>query len=412
MKNIHPFISVTSLVTVTILFRLIAYVFYGDTQLENEWQILVHNLTEQGVLGINVVVSEFIALPKLASSNELVLPSVFMPPLYSFFIFIIKYTFSNFFNYVNIIILLQIILNTLTVFFLFRIIKFNNSKSFSFLFALIFSLIPLNIYSSVQISSICLQVFLLTYLLYILKKISVDQNYTNLIIFSILSSLLILVRGEFFLFYFFILFYFFVYNYKNVKYLIISITITSFLISPYLIRNYKTFNEIILTKSLGYNLLKGNNIEFKVEGNLDFIEKEYNRAELKIPTDNNYEIRLDDFYKNQAIEFITKNPTKFFLNYFLKVFSFLFFDFNSTYQNYYNILHLLPKILLSFTSLIGAILVIRKRSYLQFLSLYYFLNIFFFSIFFILPRYSLILLPIQILLTIEFYKFCLRKFSN
>ena len=101
-----------------------------------------------------------------------------------------------------------------------------------------------------------------------------------------------------------------------------------------------------------------------------------------------------------------------FLNYFLKVFSFLFFDFNSTYQNYYNILHLLPKILLSFTSLIGAILVIRKRSYLQFLSLYYFLNIFFFSIFFILPRYSLILLPIQILLTIEFYKFCLRKFSN
>ena len=122
MKNIHPFISVTSLVTVTILFRLIAYVFYGDTQLENEWQILVHNLTEQGVLGINVVVSEFIAIPKLASSKELVLPSVFMPPLYSFFIFIIKYTFSSFFNYVNIIILLQIILNTLTVFFLFRII--------------------------------------------------------------------------------------------------------------------------------------------------------------------------------------------------------------------------------------------------------------------------------------------------
>ena len=191
----------------TILFRLIAYVFYGDTQLENEWQILVHNLTEQGVLGINVVVSEFIAIPKLASSKELVLPSVFMPPLYSFFIFIIKYTFSSFFNYVNIIILLQIILNTLTVFFLFRIIKFNNSKIFSFLFALIFSLIPLNIYSSVQISSICLQVFLLTYLLYILKKFSFYQNFTNLIIFSVLSSLLILVRGEFFLFYFFILFY-------------------------------------------------------------------------------------------------------------------------------------------------------------------------------------------------------------
>ena len=39
-------------------------------------------------------------------------------------------------------------------------------------------------------------------------------------------------------------------------------------------RAYKNFNDLILTKSFGYNLLKGNNPEFKVEGNPNFIEKQ------------------------------------------------------------------------------------------------------------------------------------------
>ena len=85
---------------------------------------------------------------------------------------------------------------------------------------------------------------------------------------------------------------------------------------------------------------------------------------------------------------------------------------NSSYQNYYNILHIIPKLILSFTSIVGGIIVFRKKGFLQYLSIYFFSNILFFSIFFILPRYSLILMPIQILLSVEFFKYFLRKFFN
>ena len=37
-------------------------------------------------------------------------------------------------------------------------------------------------------------------------------------------------------------------------------------ISPYLIRNYLNFQKITITKSIGYNLWKGNNIDATVEG--------------------------------------------------------------------------------------------------------------------------------------------------
>ena len=44
-------------------------------------------------------------------------------------------------------------------------------------------------------------------------------------------------------------------------------------ISPYLIRNYQYFETFTLTKSFGYNLLKGNNPSYKVEGDIEIIEK-------------------------------------------------------------------------------------------------------------------------------------------
>ena len=166
-----------------------------------------------------------------------------------------------------------------------------------------------------------------------------------------------------------------------------------------------------MTKSFGYNLLKGNNPSFKVEGDSNFIEKNYDRENLSIEADNFYEIKLDNFYKTEAIRIIKNEPFEYFKFFFIKVFSFLLFDFNSTYPNYYNFFHLFPKILISLTCLFGAILALKKKGFYQYLALYYFSNIFLFSFFFILPRYSLILLPVQLILSLVFFNF-LRKFFN
>ena len=134
------------------------------------------------------------------------------------------------------------------------------------------------------------------------------------------------------------------------------------------------------------------------------------RSNLGIKTDKYFEINLDNFYKDEAIKYIKNDPFKFLINYPKKALTFLFLNLNSSYPGYYNLIHLVPKIIISIFSFIGLIFLIkRKRGFLQFLALYYISNILFFSIFFILPRYSLIILPIQILLSISCIKFFLRK---
>ena len=414
MNKIKFPLQIQILISAAFFFRILTFYFFGDTHLENEWKVLVHNLTEKGIYGYFILDEGLNVNPNMAGENDTVLPSAFMPPLYAYFIFATKYLFSNFVNFVNLIIFFQIILSTLSCYLFYKIIRINNNQNFSFFAALIFSLIPINVYAAVQISSISIQLFLLIYFFYILKIFSIEKKITikNLIIFSIVSGCLILLRGEFILFFILTVFYFFCIYSKEFKFFVIAIIFTMLIVSPYLARNYYQFNTFTITKSLGYNLLKGNNPDFKVEGNPKYIEDNFNRKNLSIKIDNSYEINLDNFYKLKAIENIKENPLQYFKNYFIKVISFLTIDLNSSYEKYYNILHIIPKLILSFLSIFGGILVLREKGYSQYMSLYFFFSIFFFSLFFILPRYSLILMPVQFLLSIEFVKYFLRKFIN
>jgi hypothetical protein len=185
-----------------------------------------------------------------------------------------------------------------------------------------------------------------------------------------------------------------------------SFVITIFLVSPYLVRNYKIYGTITITKSAGFNLFKGNNPQSTVEGspmlNLEDVKKlsikTYEKA-IKIKKQDKYDLIIDDLYKEDAIQFILDEPIRYIKLYFFKLFAFIFFDINSTYPNYYNVFHIIPKILISITTVIGMIITIIKKNLLGFFSIYYCLNALIFSIFFILPRYSLPLLPIQIILT-------------
>ena len=270
----------------------------------------------------------------------------------------------------------------------------------------------MNILAVAQISSITIQIFLLLNFFFFLVEFIFKKKKINLIIFSLFSGLLILIRGEFFLFYLITILYFFIYYEKDFKTFFITMLITFLVISPYLHRNLNLFNTITLTKSFGYNLLKGNNPNLIVEGDAKYVENNFPRTKLKIKTNNQYEINLDNFYRDEAIENIKKDPGLYLKFYFIKVISFLFLDFNSSYPNYYNFFHIFPKLALSIISFIGAITLIKKRGFFQYLSLFYFSNIFLFSIFFILPRYSLILLPIQLILSLNILKKILGKLMN
>ena len=141
------------------------------------------------------------------------------------------------------------------------------------------------------------------------------------------------------------------------------------------------FDNLTLTKSFGYNLLKGNNPSFKVEGDIELIEK-IKKSEKNITLDNKYEFELDKIFRDKALNFIRNNPIEYFKLYLLKIFSFLFFDINSTYPYYYNFFHIVPKLIISITSLIGAITLINKRILSVFIFLLFFKYFFIFCFYF------------------------------
>ena len=384
------------ILSVIIISRILSIYYFGVTEesyvkSSNEWGVLVSILEKYHIFGFRTVDQE-------------VLPTIFMPPLYPIFLYFIKSLTPNLSAYILTVQLLQTLFSIISTFYILKILSIFFSKKISYIGTWIFILFPANIFAVSQISSITIQILLITlFSYYFIKIIKTEQN-KYLIFFSISTALLVFLRGEFFLFYLFSIF--FILLKKKIKVVIASFLITIFLVSPYLIRNYKIFGIITVTKSAGFNLFKGNNPRSTVEGspmlNLEDIKKlspkTYEKA-IKIKKQDRYDLIIDNLYKEDAVKFILDDPLRYIKLYFLKLFAFIFFDTNSTYPNYYNPFHIIPKIFISTTTVIGIILTINKKSLLNFFSLYYFLNALVFSIFFILPRYSLSLLPIQIILS-------------
>ena len=189
--------------------------------------------------------------------------------------------------------------------------------------------------------------------------------------------------------------------------------ISVLIISPYLYRNYYIFNVLTITKSSGYNLLKGNHPRTKVEGTGMFLKIEEVIPEVKVPLEQlkslgpikSYDLLQDQVLMDQALIFIKSEPLKYISLYFKKFFSFMFLDINSSYPNYYSIFHILPKLILAAGAFLGILVAFSfKINIYNYVVLFYLANISLFSIFFILPRYSLSLLTIQIILSLLFLK--------
>ena len=70
--------------------------------------------------------------------------------------------------------------------------------------------------------------------------------------------------------------------------------------------------------------------------------------------------------QEEALNFIKRDPLRYIKLYIAKLFSFIFLDLNSSYPNYYNFLHTVPKILISISSLMGIFFLINKKSMIKF----------------------------------------------
>ena len=387
------------IIIISFFTRLASIIMFRDTKVDNEWGILLDNLENYGVLSVHTV-------------QDVLVPNIFMPPLYPLILYLIKIFFIDVDTFLWVVQFIQLILALFTVYLTREILLEFFSKNLSSIGTFVFALFPLNVYAVSQISTITIQIFLLNIFLYSYLKIFRDNN-KHLLFFSIASGLLILLRGEYFIFVILSLIYLYLKK-KEVRKIIISGLITLLIVSPYLYRNYNIFGVITVTKSVGYNLLKGNHPRTKVEGIGMFGQIEKKIPEVKIKLDElkskgpnkKYDLYQDEILMDQAIIFIKDDPKKYIKLYFKKFLSFLFVDLNSSYNNYYSPFHLIPKIILSITSFIGMILAFKlSLSRKNYIILFYIANIGLFSFFFILPRYSLSLLTIQIILSL----FVLKK---
>ena len=113
-KNKETFI-LTLLILFSIFIRIPVIFQFGDLSLEHEWKILVNNLILHGTLSFR-------------NLDGFLLPNLFMPPLYAFYL----YFFSIFNlveqNYILLILFSQILLSSISVAFIIKQINFSSPK--------------------------------------------------------------------------------------------------------------------------------------------------------------------------------------------------------------------------------------------------------------------------------------------
>ena len=404
-ENLTPKFNLLAwLILFSLLLRLITVYFVRDNHLDNEWQILLNNL-------VNYKSYSFYTF-----DNQLI-PSAYMPPMYAFFIYLIRVATSfEGINLVYSVIFIQVVLSTYSIYLFYQINQNFFSDKLSLINSFIFSIFPLNIYYCGQISSISLQIILSLLFLKFLILLIHENRLGNIFLFSIISGLLILTRGEFLLI--FILIIFFISFNKKIKLtnLIKVFIIVLLIISPYVVRNYIHFNQIFIAKSSGYNLWKGNN-QLSPPGGYENLRKsefyKLNDRLDKLEKNKFYEINRDKIFLYEAINNLRENSFHYFKLFSKKLFSYYFIDLNSNYPNYYNLFHVLPICLISILSFPGLFTFFQKNKFeYKCLGLYFFSNLLIFSVFFILPRYKLIILPVQIILAAHFINYIIKRYKS
>ena len=378
-----------------ILLRSIIAIYYGDTEIENEWKVLVYNLYK------------FNSFSMLEFDN-LFVPNLWMPPIYGYFIYLHALIFGLEEKLAASVIVSQIIISSFTPIIFFKILLNFFKKEISILGAFVFCVFPIIVFSASQISSVTIYIFLfLTFVLLFLQFANKPSNFLSVSI-GLISGILILTRRDFILIYFFSLLYFLIFLRVDLKKIITMIFVFVITISPYLIRNYISFERIILHSGFGYNVWKAYNPKADVEG--FYVEEEELKLKInKVEKNIFYRINEDKIYLNEAKKYIMEEPFRYFKLFLKRIYSFYFFDFNSTQKNYYNLFHIAPNTIVSILSIFGLIICTKKNVKLNYMILTFFLIVFIYSSFAVLPRYKIYIIPFQIIFSLVFLEFLLKK---
>ncbi len=395
-KKIYLFLFIASLIS-----RLIISYIYGDRSLTNEWETLATNLYNNGAL----YMLEF---------DGVIVPNLWMPPVYAYFVYLHALVFGLGENLAIYVVASQILISSLSTIIFYKIIKKFFSSHLSLIGALIFSFFPIIVYSAGQISSATIYLFLfLLFNLFILNlaESKSHQKYKHYILIGLIAGVLILTRRDFILIYFCSLFYVFLFFKTPIKKIFLILLLTSITISPYIVRNYVSFDRFIVHTGFGYNLWKAYNLNAKVEGNNIHSVKLLTKLET-VEKDIYYRINADKIYFEETKNIILENPKRFIEFYLKRLFAVFFVDLNSSQTNYFNFFHIVPNITISILSFFGLIFYSKRNYSLNYLIMNMVIILCIYSLFALLPRYKIYILPFQIILSLVFLNFIKDKLTK
>ena len=152
------------LIVLSFFARVITAYFLGDRIIDNEWSVLVNNLINYKSFSFYI-------------SGDQIIPSAYMPPIYPFFLYLIKIITFEKIDFLSVIIFFQIILSTGSIYIFYKVNQKIFSNKLALINSFIFSFFPLNLYAAGQVSSITLQIFFS--LLFIKYFFSVSEKKNN-----------------------------------------------------------------------------------------------------------------------------------------------------------------------------------------------------------------------------------------
>ena len=90
--------------------RIPIILIYGDTSLEHEWKFLVQNLILHGQLAYE-------------SFGEFLLPNLWMPPLYAYYLYVFSFIGLENQNYILLILSTQVLLASISVVVFYKMLR-------------------------------------------------------------------------------------------------------------------------------------------------------------------------------------------------------------------------------------------------------------------------------------------------
>ena len=199
----------------SVLIRIPTIFILGDASLENEWKDIVNSLSEH---------RQFLYKG---------LPNIFIPPLYAFYLYFFSIFNLEEQNYIQLILLSQVLLSSISVVVFYKLNKIFFSQKISFYSSLLFSLFPLHVFACSQISSISLQICLTMFFFHFFFKFIEKKDLISIIFFSFITGLLILLRGEFLVIFSLSVVYLIIFFKVPIRNVLLIILISTMLVVPF-----------------------------------------------------------------------------------------------------------------------------------------------------------------------------------